>query len=161
MNMRTCWHKPRLSGSTDRAVPVLALPDNTPSAAKPNGVQIIAQFDLAAPGMERLRLASAKMGQNLGYKMLAYLKGPTTLYFSLPFFSFLQGIQSFDHTPASLMLPNGHSTEALWAIFGNNGSGQWWWENEELEAEAISGVSKNGVVPQPQIYGFLNRFYMA
>lgn len=59
----------KLSGSTDRAVPVLALPDNTPSAAaaKP-GVQIIAQFDLAA----------------------------------------------------------------LWAIFGNNGSGQWWWENEEV-----------------------------
>lgn len=42
----------RLSGSTDHAVPVLALPDNTPSAAKPNGVQIIAQFDLAASGME-------------------------------------------------------------------------------------------------------------
>ena len=71
---------PRLSGSTDRAVPVLALPDNTPSAAgaKP-GVQIIAQFDLAAPGMERLRLVS-KMAEKLGYQMLAYLKGSLHLF---------------------------------------------------------------------------------
>ena len=52
---------PRLSGSTDRAVPVLALPDNTPSAAaaKP-GVQIIAQFDLAAPGIQRVSVLFPK-----------------------------------------------------------------------------------------------------
>jgi len=37
----------KLSGSTDRAVPVLALPDNTPSNSK-SGPRIIAQFDLAA-----------------------------------------------------------------------------------------------------------------